>query len=105
MRIMLCLFFVWLTSAIGGICGAAVGRLVGERSPSFIEFLASSRQNALPDHFNPVEFGFGIGIVTGLCLGLATGICLVFAEFAHRIWVERLRLKTQLQSDLAQREF
>jgi hypothetical protein len=52
-----------------------------------------------------VEFGFGIGIVTGLCLGLATGICLVFAEFAHRIWVERLRLKTQLQSDLAQREF
>jgi hypothetical protein len=49
----------------GGVVGAAVGRL----APTFVRWLYSPGVNAAPRDFDPTEFGFGLGVVSGLLLG------------------------------------
>ncbi len=57
--------------AAGGIVGAAVGRL----APSFVRWLYSP--GGAGGNVDPTEFGFGLGVVTGLFFGVGTGVFLV----------------------------
>ncbi len=56
--------------AAGGIVGATVGRL----APSFVCWLYAPGGAA---NIDPLEFGFGLGVVSGLFLGVGTGVFLV----------------------------
>jgi hypothetical protein len=69
--------------AAGGIVGATVGRL----APSFVQWLyAPGRAAAQVD---PTEFGFGLGVVSGLFLGVGTGVFLVCVLTLRDAWLAR----------------
>jgi hypothetical protein len=70
------------SGAAGGIVGAAVGRF----APSFVRWLHS------PNGFNaadPIEFGFGLGVVCGLLMGAATGVFLICVLALRDAWLAR----------------
>jgi hypothetical protein len=70
------------SGAAGGIVGAAVGRI----APGFVRWLHS------PNGFNaidPIEFGFGLGVVCGLLMGAATGVFLVCVLALRDAWLAR----------------
>jgi hypothetical protein len=72
-----------LTSGVaGGIVGAAVGRL----APSFVRWLYSPGRAAPVD---PTEFGFGLGVVSGLLMGAGTGLFLVCVLTLRDAWLAR----------------
>ncbi len=65
-----------ITSGIaGGVIGAAIGRV----SPSFVAWLCTPGPKFLGQKFEPTEFGFGMGAVSGLLLGAFASTCLVIA--------------------------
>src|SRR6478752_7034197 len=68
--------------AAGGIVGAAVGRL----APSFVRWLVSPGGGGNVD---PTEFGFGLGIVSGLFMGVGTGVFLVCVLTLRDAWLAR----------------
>ena len=59
------------SGAAGGIVGAAVGRL----APSFVQLAPFAGPRCATR--DPVEFGFGLGVVCGLLMGAAAGVFLV----------------------------
>jgi hypothetical protein len=67
--------------AAGGIVGAAVGRL----APSFVRWLCSP--GGAGAQIDPTEFGFGLGIVSGLFLGVGTGVFLVCVLALRDAWL------------------
>jgi hypothetical protein len=70
------------SGAAGGIVGAAVGRM----APSFVRWLHS------PNGFNavdPIEFGFGLGVICGLLMGAATGVFLICVLALRDAWLAR----------------
>jgi hypothetical protein len=69
--------------AAGGIVGAAVGRL----APSFVRWLCSP--GGAGAQIDPTEFGFGLGIVSGLFLGVGTGVFLVCVLALRDAWLGR----------------
>ena len=69
--------------AAGGIVGAAVGRL----APSFVRWLFSPGGGAA--NIDPTEFGFGLGVVSGLFLGVGTGVFLVCVLALRDAWLAR----------------
>jgi len=69
--------------AAGGIVGAAVGRL----APSFVRWLYAPGGAA--GQIDPTEFGFGLGIVSGLFLGVGTGVFLVCVLALRDAWLAR----------------
>jgi hypothetical protein len=66
----------------GGIVGAAVGRF----APSFVLWLHSPVRAAPVD---PTEFGFGLGVVSGLMMGAGTGLFLVCVLTLRDAWLAR----------------
>src|SRR4051794_9207009 len=66
----------------GGVVGATVGRL----APSFVGWLHSPAGQAAVD---PMEFGFGLGTVSGLFLGAGTGVFLVCVLALRDAWLLR----------------
>lgn len=69
--------------AAGGVVGAAVGRL----APSFVLWLCSP--GGAGPRVDPTEFGFGLGIVSGLFLGVGTGVFLVCVLALRDAWLYR----------------
>ena len=69
--------------AAGGIVGAAVGRL----APGFVRWLCSP--GGAGAQIDPTEFGFGLGIVSGLFLGAGTGVFLVCVLALRDAWLAR----------------
>ena len=67
------------SGAAGGIVGAAVGRL----APSFVQWLHSPVRGER----DPVEFGFGLGVVCGLLMGAAAGVFLVCVLALRDAWL------------------
>lgn len=67
----------------GGVVGAAVGRL----APSFVAWLHSPAGGA--QALDPTEFGFGLGVVSGLFLGAGTGLFLVVVLTLRDAWLAR----------------
>jgi hypothetical protein len=68
----------------GGIVGAAVGRL----APTFVRWLYSPAAGAAAQ-VDPTEFGFGLGVVSGLFLGTGTGVFLVCVLALRDAWLAR----------------
>ncbi len=71
-----------ISGAAGGIVGAAIGRF----APSFVSWLHS------PGGFNavdPIEFGFGLGMVCGLLMGAGASIFLVCVLALRDAWLAR----------------
>jgi hypothetical protein len=69
--------------AAGGIVGAAVGRL----APTFVRWLFSPGGGG--GNIDPTEFGFGLGVVSGLFLGAGTGVFLVCVLALRDAWLAR----------------
>jgi hypothetical protein len=69
--------------AAGGIVGATVGRL----APSFVRWLYAP--GGAGAQIDPTEFGFGLGIVSGLFLGVGTGVFLVCVLALRDAWLAR----------------
>jgi hypothetical protein len=69
--------------AAGGVVGAAVGRV----APSFVRWLYSPGGAAAG--IDPTEFGFGLGVVSGLFLGAGTGVFLVCVLAIRDAWLYR----------------
>lgn len=90
-RLMVWLGFVLFSSLVGGVVGGWVGRFVGTRSPSFVQTISDPRMTIAPFGFDPPEFGYGLGIVTGLFLGLGAGVALVFCSCVREFWRSRPR--------------
>jgi hypothetical protein len=68
----------------GGIVGAAVGRL----APTFVRWLYGPSGVAAAQ-VDPTEFGFGLGVVSGLFLGAGTGVFLVCVLALRDAWLAR----------------
>ena len=71
------------SGAAGGIVGAAVGRI----APSFVKWLHSPGGGLA--NVDPMEFGFGLGVVCGLLMGAATGVFLVCVLALRDAWLAR----------------
>jgi hypothetical protein len=69
--------------AAGGIVGATVGRL----APSFVRWLYDP--GGVGAQIDPTEFGFGLGIVSGLFLGVGSGVFLVCVLALRDAWLAR----------------
>jgi hypothetical protein len=69
------------SGAAGGIVGAAVGRL----APSFVRWLHSP--GGAGANVDPTEFGFGLGVVSGLLIGAGTGLFLVCVLALRDAWL------------------
>jgi hypothetical protein len=69
--------------AAGGIVGAAVGRL----APGFVRWLYAP--GAGGGNVDPTEFGFGLGVVSGLFFGVGTGVFLVCVLALRDAWLAR----------------
>ncbi len=70
--------------AAGGVVGAAVGTL----APGFVLWLHSPGAGA-GQIIDPTEFGFGLGVVSGLFLGVGTGVFLVCVLTLRDAWLAR----------------
>jgi hypothetical protein len=69
----------------GGIVGAAVGRF----SPSFVEWIYTSGLRNPPKGFDPTEFAFGLGVVSGLFFGAGASVFLATVIAARDAWLLR----------------
>src|SRR6516225_7881412 len=74
--------------ATGGIVGAAVGRL----APSFVRWLYAP--GGAGGNVDATEFGFGLGVVTGLFFGGGTGVVLVCVLALRDAWLVRSGVMT-----------
>jgi hypothetical protein len=72
-----------VAGAAGGIVGAGVGRL----APSFVRWLYAP--GGAGGNVDPTEFGFGLGVVTGLFFGVGTGVFLVCVLALRDAWLAR----------------
>jgi hypothetical protein len=72
-----------VAGAAGGIVGAAVGRL----APGFVRWLYAP--GAGGGNIDPTEFGFGLGVVSGLFFGVGTGVFLVCVLALRDAWLAR----------------
>ncbi len=84
----------------GGVVGAAVGRL----APSFVTWLHSPGMNNAQANFDPTEFGFGLGVVSGLFLGAGTGLFLVVVLSLRDAWLARAGLPAPGEKHAAELE-
>jgi uncharacterized membrane protein YfcA len=76
-----------------GFAGGVVGATVGRISPSFVIWLMSQGLHNAPANFDPTEFGFGLGIVSGLLLGVGSGLFLVAVLALRDAWLARAGIK------------
>lgn len=75
------------SGAAGGVVGAAVGRI----APTFVRWLYSPGGGG-GVVVDPTEFGFGLGVVSGLFLGAGAGVFLVVALALRDAWLARAGL-------------
>ncbi len=72
---------------VGGLSGGIVGAAVGRLAPSFVRWLYSP--GGAGAQVDPTEFGFGLGVVSGLFLGTGTGVFLVCVLALRDAWLAR----------------
>jgi hypothetical protein len=82
---------VMATTLTAGVAGGVVGAAVGPLAPSFVTWLHSPG-NGGPGNFDPTEFGFGLGVVSGLFLGAGSGVFLVVVLALRDAWLARAGL-------------
>lgn len=72
-----------------GVAGGIVGATVGRLAPSFVAWLHSPGMQNGMGGVDPTEFGFGLGVVSGLFLGAGTGLFLVVVLTIRDAWLAR----------------
>ena len=72
-----------------GVAGGVVGATVGRIAPSFVRWLHSPGGPGGAGFVDPMEFGFGLGVVCGLFLGAGTGLFLVVVLTLRDAWLAR----------------
>jgi hypothetical protein len=77
MRLSQAICGVMITAFAAGVGGGVAGAAVGRFAPSFVLWIYSPTGQVPPPDFQPTEFGFGLGVVSGLFLGVAAGVFLV----------------------------
>ena len=84
---------VMACTVASGVAGGIVGAAVGRFAPSFVAWLAGEGLGHPPANFDPTEFGFGLGTVSGLFLGAGTGLFLVVVIALRDAWLARSGIK------------
>lgn len=77
-----------------GFAGGVVGATVGRFAPSFVAWLHSPVGGNGAANFDPTEFAFGLGVVSGLFLGAGTGLFLVVVFTLRDAWLARAGIAT-----------
>jgi hypothetical protein len=72
-----------VSGAVGGIAGAAIGRI----APSFLQWIIQSQAGF--GNYDLIEFGFGLGMVCGLLMGATTSVFLVCVLALRDAWLAR----------------
>jgi hypothetical protein len=78
---------VMTCTLVGGAAGGIVGATVGRLAPSFVRWLYAPGGAA--GNVDPTEFGFGLGVVSGLFFGVGTGVFLVCVLTLRDAWLAR----------------
>jgi hypothetical protein len=78
---------VMCCTLVAGLAGGIVGAAVGRIAPSFVRWLFSP--GGAVGAIDPTEFGFGLGVVSGLFLGVGTGVFLVCVLAIRDAWLAR----------------
>ncbi len=79
-----------LAVLLGGGLGGAAGRAAGVYAPTFVREIAPAPIGGLPPGFDVVEFGTGLGIVSGLFFGAAAGAFLIALIVVRELWLATL---------------
>ncbi|SIO34656.1 hypothetical protein SAMN05444166_3966 [Singulisphaera sp. GP187] len=88
---------VMASTVASGFAGGVVGATIGRFAPSFVTWLHSPQFHPPPlqprgvvmVNFDPTEFGFGLGVVSGLLMGAGTGLFLVVVLTLRDAWLAR----------------
>jgi hypothetical protein len=97
---------VMACTVASGVAGGVVGLAIGTFAPSFVRWLQDlpPKANVV---FEPVEFGFGLGVVCGLFFGAAVGSFLVAVIAFRDAWLARagltpddIRLKREIAAEV-----
>ena len=86
-RLSQAIFAVMAGTVAGGVSGGIVGAAVGRISPSFVAWLHSPEHPPAGPGFDATEFGFGLGVVSGLLLGAGTTLALAIALAVRDAWL------------------
>jgi hypothetical protein len=78
---------------VGGVAGGIVGAAVGRLAPSFVHWIFSPA--GMGPQVDPTEFGFGLGVVSGLFFGVGTGVFLTCVLALRDAWLARSGIATK----------
>jgi hypothetical protein len=81
---------VMACTVASGVAGGVVGLAVGTFAPSFVHWIQDLPKGNPP--LDPAEFGFGLGVVSGLFFGAAVGSFLVAVIAFRDAWLARAGL-------------
>jgi hypothetical protein len=81
---------VMVCTVAAGVAGGVVGLAIGTFAPAFVQWIENLPKGNPP--FDPVEFGCGLGIVSGLFFGAAVGSFLVAVIAFRDAWLARAGL-------------
>ena len=79
---------VMACTVASGFAGGVVGLAIGTFAPSFVRWIEDLPPKANVA-FEPVEFGLGLGVVSGLFFGAAVGAFLVAVIAFRDAWLAR----------------
>ncbi len=93
MRLTQAIVAVMICTVTAGLAGGVVGLVVGTFAPTFVQWIENLPKANLP--VDPVEFGCGLGIVSGLFFGAAVGSFLVAVIAFRDAWLARAGLSPE----------
>ncbi len=78
---------VGLSACVVGLCGGAIGLLVGVFAPGIATGLYALDGPDPPPSFSPVAFGLQFGLGVGMAWGAGLGLLLAVVATSHRMLV------------------
>ncbi|MDX2038795.1 MAG: hypothetical protein SFX72_19265 [Isosphaeraceae bacterium] len=87
---------VMAATVVSGVVGGAVGAAIARLAPNFVILLVVPLTKD-PNHYDPVEFGIGLGSISGLLLGLGTSLVLMIAILIRDGFVARAGASVELK--------
>jgi hypothetical protein len=90
MRLTQAIVAVMASTIVAGITGGVVGLTIGTFAPGFIRWIEDLANGKPP--IDAVEFGFGLGVVSGLFFGATVGSFLVAVIAFRDAWLARAGL-------------
>jgi len=78
---------VMTCTLVAGLAGGVVGLILGTFAPTLIYWIQNFSKGQAP--FDPVDFGLGLGVVSGLFFGAAVGSFLLALIALRDAWLAR----------------